>query len=166
MTNASHPTTLTNQFSVRNPDIGIKVGVVHCVNEGLLLPVFKCMSICVCLRVDKYLAISSLWAVQSRMYSSCSRILCLRTTPPGPRAGPRAELGAEPDTELGVAPGKRGLRRIWEGLRWGRPCLDKFLFEPNSSSEVEPYSGGNRRHLLDAGRRRGGKEGRDFFNPS
>lgn len=32
---------------------------------------------------------------------------------------------------------------------WERPpCFGEFRLEPNSSSEVEPYSGGRRLHLL------------------
>lgn len=38
------------------------------------------------------------------------------------------------------------VRRAVPGLR--RPALGEFLFEPNSSSEVEPYSVLSRRHLL------------------
>lgn len=83
--------------------------------------------------VDRYLAISSLWAVQSLMYSSCSLILCLMVMLPGP---------AVTAPELFGLPGRRAV----PGLR--RPALGEFLFEPNSSSEVEPYSVLSRRHLL------------------
>ena len=50
--------------------------------------------------VDQYLAISSLWAVQSLMYSSCSFMRCLTATPPGPVTIPEPELGVVLSLEL------------------------------------------------------------------
>lgn len=92
---------------------------------------------------DRYLAISSLWAVQSLMYSSCSFMRCLMPTPPGIAATP---AGPELVAELSLEP-RCGTR--WWGRTWGRaPCFAEFRLEPNSSSEVEPYSGGRRLHLL------------------
>lgn len=83
--------------------------------------------------VDQYLAISSLWAVQSLMYSSCSLILCLTVMLPG--------LVVTVPALLSLL-----VRKAAPGLR--RPALGEFLVEPNSSSEVEPYSVLSRRHLL------------------
>lgn len=83
--------------------------------------------------VDQYLAISSLWAVQSLIYSSCSLILCLMVMLPG--------LVVTVPELLSLL-----VRRAVPGLR--RPALGEFLFEPNSSSEVEPYSVLSLRHLL------------------
>lgn len=48
---------------------------------------------------DQYLAISSLCAVQSLMYSSCSFMRCLITPPPGPVTAVEAGLAAVPGLE-------------------------------------------------------------------
>lgn len=87
--------------------------------------------------VDQYLAISSLCAVQSLMYSSCSFMRCLIPTPPGPVTP--TGLTVVPSLELRCG-------TMWWGRTWGR--FGELRLEPNSSSEVEPYSGGRRLHLL------------------
>lgn len=50
--------------------------------------------------VDQYLAISSLCAVQSLMYSSCSFMRCLITPPPGPVTTAEPGLTPLPSFEL------------------------------------------------------------------
>lgn len=83
-----------------------------------------------------YLAISSLCAVQSLIYSSCSLECCFRADRP---VG-LGVAGAEPPS---WATRVEGNGRVW-------PCLDMWRFEPYSSSEVEAYSTGTRRHRLPA----------------
>lgn len=91
---------------------------------------------------DQYLAISSLCAVQSLMYSSCSFMRFLTPSPPGAVTPPQPGLAVLLSLEL-----RCGTR--WWGRTWERaPCFGEFRLEPNSSSEVEPYSGGRRLHLL------------------
>lgn len=61
---------------------------------------------------------------------------CFSTPLPAPGVA-----GADPDPPI-LDPRRVG------GVRSGRPCLERFRLEPNSSSEVEAYSGVRRRHLL------------------
>lgn len=84
------------------------------------------------------LAISSLCAVQSLMYSSCSLDCCFT----GARPVGLGEAGAEP---LSWATRVEEKGRAW-------PCLDVWRLEPYSSSEVEAYSTGTRRHRETADR--------------
>lgn len=70
-----------------------------------------------------YLAISSLCAVQSLMYSSCSLECCFREDSP---AG-LGVAGAEPPSWA---------TRV-DGNCRACPCLDMWRLEPYSSSEVE-----------------------------
>lgn len=87
---------------------------------------------------DLNLAISSLCAVQSLMYSSCSLDCCFT----GARPGGLGEAGAEP-----LSWATRGEEK---GRAW--PCLEVWRLEPYSSSEVEAYSTGTRRHRETADR--------------
>ncbi len=90
------------------------------------------------------------------MYSSCSFMRCLTPTPPGPVTTPEPGLAVVLSLEL-----RCGTR--WWGRMWERPpCFGEFRLEPNSSSEVEPYSGGRRlqRLLLDTVKVMEGQYGR------
>lgn len=87
-----------------------------------------------------YLAISSLCAVQSLMYSSCSLECCFR----GVRPVGLGDAGAEPPSWA---------TRV-EGNGRVLLCLDMWRFEPYSSSDVEAYSTGTRRHREPANNRR------------
>lgn len=83
-----------------------------------------------------YLAISSLCAVQSLIYSSCS-LEC------GFWADRPAGLGV-----AGAEPPNWATRVEGNGRAW--PCLYMWRFEPYSSSDVEAYSTGTRRHRVPA----------------
>lgn len=78
------------------------------------------------------------------MYSSCSLDCCFT----GARPGGLGEAGAEP---LSWATRVEEKGRVW-------PCLEVWRLEPYSSSEVEAYSTGTRRHRETADR---GKAGSD-----